>query len=123
MTFNNSGLTKIPSDLSSLSNKLTYIDFSGNKSLSDISLMGSFVTRDKDSGAITKSTSLRTLLLNNTGVGLYNASDNSNNATIFNDLYDGGLRTLNLTSTGFYKGQLDSVVSKYGNGLTVDYIN
>lgn len=111
LTFTDSKLTQIPSGIEKLT-KLNALDLSSNN-ISDVSNLSNFIGKPM---ALTK------LVLKNNSVGQYNVSTNTNNDTIFSNLYDNGLRTLDLSNNNFYKGQLSSTESKFGSSLIINYI-
>lgn len=111
LTFTESKLVEVPSGIEKLT-KLNSLDLSSNN-ISDVSNLSNLIEKPM---ALTK------LLLKNNSIGPYNVSTNTNNDTIFSNLYDNGLRTLDLSNNNFYKGQLSSTESKFGSGLTINYI-
>ena len=127
---NNSNLTSL-SGIEHLKN-LTYLDLKNN-SIGNISGLSNlkkiknlFLSNNKISNL---SPLLQTIDVTTSKLGYSNLNlrDNSigidyDNIQTLLDLYDYGLRTLNLTGNQFYEGQADLVVKKYGEGLSIDYL-
>lgn len=110
LTFSKSNLAS--ADLVYGCTSISTLNLSEN-SIADLSSLSSLVKNGV--------TNLRNVILNNNSLSVENF-ENVNNIVIFKNLYNGGLRNVNLENNNFTEGQLDELIQLYGSNLKVNYI-